>query len=448
MSAGTRGFLPTMNNATEPPCPTLTMPITPPALHAPAPATPAPGGSAGAMIARQAIMDGQQVVVGYELFNRSRTPAEHTAASDVLLVFTALSHAGSDELVGTMLIFVNCTHESLAGGHLELVNPDKLVLEIPPLGHVAAQEVQARLPILAELRARGFRLAFNHQVLESAYAPWLPLADYIKLDMSVLAPDQLAVLVGYAGRQAPARLIAEKIETAQQYDMASSLGVKLFQGYWFSRPTLVQARLLSPAQASIVQLLNLVRSQATTAEIEDVLKKDAGLAFNLMRLINSAGLGLTREITSVRQAVMLLGLKKLFRWAALLLTAVRGGGTPPAVGQTAVVRGRLMELLAGELMSADEADQAFVVGLFSMLDQMLGMPLEAAVGLLHLPDELAAALLERDNLYGRLLTLVEACESSDDSGFDQAAQSLQLTSQQINWAHLQALAWADQITQA
>ena len=423
------------------------MSITPPAHHTTSPAAAAPGG--GAMIARQAIMDSQQAVVGYELFNRSRTHAEHTAASDVLLVFTALSHAGTEELFGKMLIFVNCTHESLSGGHLELVNPDKVVLEIPPLGHAAMEEVQARLPILADLRKRGFRLAFNQQVLESAYAPWLPLADYIKLDISLLAPDQLAVLVNYAGRHSQAPLIAEKIETSQQYDMVSSLGVQLFRGYWFARPTLVQAKLLAPAQASIVQLLNLLRRQASTDEIEEVLKKDAGLAFNLMRLINSASLGLSREITSFRQAVLLLGLKKLFRWAALLLTAARSGGTPPpAVGQTAVVRGRLMELLAREFMQPEEADQAFVIGIFSMLDQMLGMPLATAVGLLHLPDNLSAALLQRDNVYGQLLSLAEACESGDDSRFDQAAQALPLSSQQINWAHLQALAWADQVAQA
>jgi len=285
-------------------------------------------------------------------------------------------------------------------------------------------------------------------VLESAYAPWLPLADFIKLDISLLPPEQLAVLVKYAGRQSQARLIAEKVETAQQFDMVSALGVQLFQGYLFARPTVVQTRLLSPGQASIVQLLNLLRGQASTDAIEEVLKKDAGLAFNLMRLINSASLGLTREITSIRQAVLLLGLKKLFRWAALLLTAARSAGTPPATGQTAVVRGRLMELLANEFMSPEEADQAFVIGVFSMLDQMLGMPQASAVGLLNLPDELSTALLERSNVHGRLLNLVEACESGDDDSFDQAAQALPLTSQQINWAHLQALAWADAITQA
>ena len=400
------------------------------------------------MIARQAIMNGQHSVVGYELFNRSRAHAEHTAASDVLLVFTALSHAGTEELIGKMLIFVNCTHESLSGGHLELVNPDKVVLEIPPLGHAAMEEVQARLPILAALRERGFRLAFNHQVLQSTYVFWLSLADYIKLDVSLLAHDKLAVLVKYAGRHSQARLIAEKIETAQQYGMMTALGVKLFQGYWFARPTLVQTRLLNPSQASVVQLLNLLRSQASTEAIEEILKKDAGLAFNLMRLINSASLGLSGEVTSLRQAVLLLGLKKLFRWAALLLTAARNGGTPPAVGQTAVVRGRLMELLAREFMSPEEADQAFVVGVFSMLDQMLAMPLESAVGLLNLPDPLPAALLQRSHVLGQLLALAEACENGDDHGFDQAAQALPLSSQQINWAHLQALAWADQISQA
>ena len=399
------------------------------------------------MIARQAIVNGQQIVVGYELFNRSRTEAAHTAASDVILIFNALSHAGTEELVGKKLIFVNCTHESLSGGHLELLDPDKVVLEIPPLGHAATDEVAARLPILSGLRERGFHLAFNHTVLQSTYAPWLPLADYIKLDLSVLAVDQLAVLISYAGRHSQAELIAEKVETAQQYDTVSTQGVQLFQGYWFARPALVEAKLLTPAQSSIIQLINLVRQQASTDEIEEVLKKDAGLAFNLMRLINSAGFGMNREITSFRQAVMLMGLKKLFRWAALLLTASRTSGAPSSVGQTAVVRGRLMELLALETLPPDEADQAFVVGIFSLLDVMLSIPMESAIGLLNVPEASAAALLRREGFLGDLLNLAEACESSDDAVFDRAAGTLHLSSQQINLAHLQALAWADQLTE-
>lgn len=401
-----------------------------------------------AMIARQAIVNAQQVVVGYELFNRSRNGVEHTAASDVILVFTALSHAGTDELVGNKLIFVNCTHESLSGGHLELVDPDKVVLEIPPLGHTAADEVSMRMPILAALREKGFHLAFNHTVLEPVYAPWLPLADYIKLDVSLLAQDQLAVLISYASRHCDAELIAEKVETAQQYDVASSHGVELFQGYWFARPALVEAKILSPSQASILQLINHVRKQASTDEIEEVLKKDAGLGFNLMRLINSAGFGLTREITSFRQAVMLMGLKKLFRWAALLMTASKASGVVSSVGQTAVVRGRLMELLAIEAgASSEDADQAFVTGIFSLLDVMLSMPMDSALKLVQIPDGMSNALLKGEGFLGHVLALTQACESGDDAVFDNASQALKLNSQQINMAHLQALAWADQMAE-
>lgn len=399
------------------------------------------------MIARQAIVDENRTVIGYELFNRSRSHAEHTAATDVLLLFTALSHAGSEELVGTKLLFINSTHESLAGGHLDLLNPDKVVLEIEPLGHVAASETVARLPILRSLRERGFKLSFSHTVLESAYATWLPLADYIKLDLNVLRPEQLVVLVNYATRHSKAQLIATKVETPQQFDLLKSIGVSLFQGYWFSRPSVVEAKLLAPNQASIIQLINLLRKQASTDEIEAVLKKDAGLAFNLMRLINSAGFNNAREITSFRQAVMIMGLKKLFRWAALLLTASKYGNTSPAIGQTAVIRGRLMELLALEFMSEEDAEQAFVVGIFSLLDVMLSIPMKDALHLINVPESIRLALLAHEGTFGELLNLAEACESSNSEMFDHSATALNLTSQQVNWAHLQALAWCDQITQ-
>ena len=398
------------------------------------------------MIARQAIVNGGQAVVGYELFDRSHARNDHTAASDVLAVFSVLSHVGTEELIGKSLLFVNCTHESLSGGHLELVNPDRIVLEIPPLDNDALTEAPARVPLLVALRERGFHLAFNQTVLEPAYAPWLVLADFIKLDLSVLPPDQATVLINHARRHTDAELIAEKIETAQQYDLVSSLGVEMFQGYWFARPSLVQTRLLSPAQASLIELLNLVRKQATTAAIEEVLKKDAALAFNLMRLINSAGLGLPREITSFRDAVMLLGLKRLFRWAAMLLTATRNGDAPPAVGHTAVVRGRFMELLALASPSREQADEAFLAGMFSMLDQMLGIPLPQALDLLDLAPELVEQILERNGALGHLLTLVQACETNDDRAFDDALARVQLSSKDINMAHLQALAWADQIS--
>ena len=401
-----------------------------------------------ALIARQAIVDGQHAVVGYELFNRSRTGPTHTAATDMALVFTTLSHAGTEELVGDKLIFINCTHESLAGGHLELFNPEQVVLEIPPLGHAATEEVALRLPILQSLRQRGFHLAFNQTVLQSTYAAWLALADYIKLDLSVLAPDHLAVLIGYAQRQSQARLIAEKVETARQYASVSAHGVELFQGYWFSRPVLVQTRVVTPTQDSILALLTLLRQHASTAAMEAVLKKDAGLAFNLMRLINAAGLGAGHEITSFHQAIGMLGTSKLVRWATLLLTCSRSGGMPSSVGHTAVVRGRLMELLAlASGQPQQVADQAFMVGIFSLLENLLGMSMASALKLLNVPPAVQQALLEHQGLLGQLLELAQSCESDSStvSGLVAArALHLGLDSEQVRAAQRQAGAWAQQ----
>ena len=400
-----------------------------------------------AIIARQAIVDESRAVYGYELFDRSTASDSHTAASDAALLFNALSYAGTEALVGKKTVFINCTHDSLSGGHLELIHPEKVVLEVPPLPDGATpEEIGGRLPTLEALRTRGFRLAFDQQALKRAYTSWLPLAAFIKLDMQAFKPELAAPLVKFATTHSKATLVAEKVETAEQYELMKGLGVKLFQGYWFAVPSLVKATTIRPSQATIIQLINLVRKQASTAEIEDLLKKDPTLSFNLLRFINSSGFGLSCEITSFRHAVMILGLKKLFRWASLLLTTSRGGSAP-AVGTTAVVRGRLMELLAAEMLSPEDCDNAFVVGVFSLLDTMLGVPLEKALESVALPEPVMDALLRGTGVFAPFLELTKACESGDEVAFAKNADALHLSNRQVNWAHLQALTWAESLNE-
>ena len=394
-------------------------------------------------IARQAILGPDRAVFGYELFDRSLASSSHTAASDAAMLFNVLSHADTEVLFDRKVIFINCTHETLAGGHLELIQPDRVVLEIPSLSTVTDDEIEVHLQTLTEIVKRGFRLSFDYTVLTRSYASWLPLASFIKLDISRLPPEAVNTLVHLAQKNSNARLIAAKVETAAQYELVAGLGIKLFQGYWFAKPVLFTAQTLRPAQAAIIQLINLVRKQASTVEIEEVLKRDPTLSFNLLRFINSSGFGLSCKITSFRHAIMILGLKKLFRWAALLMTTSRSNGAPPAVGSMAVVRGRLMELLAAELLSPEECDNAFVVGVFSLLDTMLGIPLNKALESISLPETVVNALLHHTGVLAPFLELAKACESADDEVFAKTAKSLHLTNQQVNWAHLQALAWAE-----
>lgn len=398
------------------------------------------------LIARQPIFDTRRAIVGYELFNRSRTPNQHTAASDVLLVFTALSHAGEEDFVTDKLLFVICTHESLAGGHLDLLDPKKTVLEIQPLGHNAATEARLRAPLLKNLRHRGFRLSFDHYVLESVYADWLALADYVRLDVMSLPPEQWPVLLEHAKRHSGAQLVATKVESSQQFETLVQLGVSLFQGFWFSRPTVFEVKILAPRPDSLVQLMALLRSQASNEALEEILKKDVGLAFNLLRLINTtkaAGVQ-APELTSFRQAVQIMGLRKLFRWAALLLAATKHSVPLTALGQAAVVRGRLMELLATDLLPPEQVDMAFMAGLFSLLESMLGISAAQSLALVHPPVLVRTALVDKSGIVAELLRLAKACEDGDDQAFDAVAEKLGLSSQQINWAHLRALAWSEQ----
>ena len=399
-------------------------------------------------IARQPVLDAKRAIFGYELFDRSLNSEPFTAASDAALLFNLLTNANSEVLSGRNFIFINCTHQTLAGGHLELVDPERVVLEIPPLpaDQATPEQIDSYRQTLADVHRRGFKLALGAYALASAYASWLPLAKFIKVDITQYSPEQLAAIVRRATHSCAARLVAEKVETAQQFELALQLGFGLFQGYWFAKPVLIKGQTIRPAQAAIIQLINLVRKQASTAEIEEVFKHDPTLSFNLLRFINSAGFGLSCEVTSFRHAVMLLGLKRLFRWAALLMTTSRVAGASPAVGVAAVVRGRLMELLAAELLPAEECDNAFVVGIFSMLDSMMGIPMEEALASISLPQTVNDALLHGTGLLAPFLQLTLACESADDAVFAEITTALQLTGDQVNQAHLQALIWADQMT--
>jgi len=399
------------------------------------------------MIARQPIVDTQQSVFGYELYDRTTAAHAHTADSDAALLFNALSCVGTEALVDDTIVFINCTLESLHSPHLELIHPEKVVLEVPPLAENASvEQIREHLPILQHLHDQGFRLALSQNMLHPSYASWLPLAAFIKLDVQAFAFEEAQILIEFVRAHTPnVQLVAEKVETEEERQRMAGLGVTLFQGYLFARPIVVQVQAVHPAPEAIRQLANLTRMQKGIAEIEVLLKKEPLLCFNLLRFINVSGLGLSCEIASIRHALTILGRKKLFHWASLLLATAPSTHTDTleTAEHNAAVRGRLMELLAAELLAAEECEQAFMVGAFSLLDVLLGMALKQALDSLSLPEPVLYALLQGQGTFAPLLALTKACESADTSAFSQAAEALQLSNQQINQAHMQALAWVE-----
>ncbi|WP_298925006.1 EAL and HDOD domain-containing protein [uncultured Ramlibacter sp.] len=392
-------------------------------------------------MARQAIIDGKLSVFGYEMLDRSGAAGESRDAEFLLYV---LSLADSAAAADHRPLFMRCSLETLATGHLDLVDAARVVLEIALPPAIDAAGIAAAAVALHTARKRGFRLSFDHRVLAPAWRSWLLNASFIRFDMALLPPGVVEATVKEARRHPAARLIACNIETAEQHKAAVDAGVKMFQGNWFARPVLVRNQTMRPGQATVLQLIHLVRTDADTGEIEAVLKRDPALSFNLLRFINSSGFGLSCEVSSFRHAVMIMGLKNLFRWAALLIATSRDGGAT-AVGHTAVVRGRLMELLAAELLTPEECDHAFVVGIFSLLEAMTGMPLERVLEGISLPEPVLQALLQRKGTLAPFLELTEACEDMNHEAFARAANALQLSGRQVNTAHLEALAWASHL---
>lgn len=395
-------------------------------------------------IARQPIVDVQRTVVAYELFNRSQSATSHTLSSDVSFALHALAQSGAPFSISHCDLFINTVHQALDGAHWDFIDPAKTVIEVPMIpGHVP-EEIAESAVLLASLRARGFRLSFRHSVVAPVYKPWQALADFVKVELSPATEPNILALVAAIKARTGAIVVAEKIEQAEQFEAFKAMGVERFQGYWFSVPELVQPRVLSPNEMTALELFNLVRKEAPLDEVEMVLKKDAVLGVSLLRIINSAAMGLKQTVTSLRQVVQLMGYQKLARWSAMLMTSSSQSSTS-LLGASAVVRGRMMELLAQNNMSLDEAGSAFLVGLLSQVDRMLGTPMTNLLARLALDPEVSAALLHRSGKFGDMLSLVIACESDDAQAFGAAFARLGYSTHQINMAHLEALAWSDNV---
>ncbi|WP_296511079.1 HDOD domain-containing protein [Rhodoferax sp.] len=394
-------------------------------------------------IARQPIVDIDRTVLAYELFNRSTHAKGHSEASDIALALNAVASSGSP--FGTLShdVFIHSVHRGLTGPQWDFLAPARTVIEIGPAPRHDAGFVQALVPALQALKSRGFRLAFKHSVVAPVYRPWQGLADFVKLDSSSIDPAQLKLLVQAARQRTPAILIAEKVENQVQFEGMAEQGIAEFQGYWFSVPETTQSKLLTPAQGSAIHLFQLLKTEAGIDAVETALKKDAALGVSLLRIINAAGTGMPQKVTSLRQAVMLLGYERLVRWSALLLTNTSAHASIPST--SAVVRGRMMELLAQHLGDGETAGAAFLVGLLSQIDSLLGLPMQELLPQLALDDSVCDALLSGKGLLGSLLALVCACETDHEADFNTAYARLPFSLKQINVAHMEALVWADSL---
>ncbi|MDN4060731.1 EAL domain-containing protein [Massilia sp. YIM B02769] len=367
-------------------------------------------------LARQPLLDRNQALFGYELLFRNRADGNADIDSGLAASAGVLAHAaqlGLPRAVGDAVAFLNVDTDVLMSDIFAFLPRERTVLELT--GSVEATD--AVLWRLAELAGHGFRFAAEASSHGNRLGRLLPLLDFVKVDLRATPVVTMLAIVPRL-RGTGKRLIAEKVESQAEYRTCLDLGFDYFQGYYFAKPSVLAGRKLSPSQVALMELMNLVTSDADNIEIERAIKRDVSLSVNLLRIVNTPAAGLRQRIDSLSQALIVLGRRQLQRWLQIMLYAEPGtrGHTQTPLLMLASTRARLMELLAQRLRPGQRqvADVAFTVGIMSLMDALFSVPMADLVEQIPVSDEVASALVKRSGFFGELLRLAESLERMEE----------------------------------
>lgn len=373
------------------------------------------------LISREPVLNRNRAITATRLI--VRTPPGASACARTAAELNLLA----EHWPGERTVFVSLGGAAPDAGLLEWQVPQNAMIEIP----AAALANAATTELMQRLQQAGVPMCLDGY---SAGMVLPPGADF-----RFILADATATVAG-----APGLLLAKGLLDNAQFDACMQKGFGGAAG-WFFLKGVTPAKKLNPGQAQIVRLLNLVRANADIKEIEAVLKQDVALSFKLLRYINSAGFGLAVEIQSFRHAVTMLGYDKLNRWLSLLLVTSSKDAAAPALMQAAIARGRFMELVGKGYIEKNELDNLFIAGAFSLLDILLGVLMETALADMNLPGPINDVLISGEGPYAPFLQLALASEKADYAAFAALAEELQLPTEEVNRAQLEALRFADSL---
>jgi EAL and modified HD-GYP domain-containing signal transduction protein len=390
-------------------------------------------------LARQPILGRDQRLVAFELLFRAAGEHEDARLTDGAAATAAvISHAsllGMEQVVGEQVAFVNVDEVVLMSDFVRFLPAHKVILEILETVKPTRQVLER----MAELKELGFRFALDDVVaLSEDVSKLVELVDVIKIDLKGVARDKLARLV-VSLKSPNKKLLAEKVETQEEFRECLELGFEYFQGYYFARPAILSGKKVAPSEMAILHLLELINSEADPRTIEMAVKRDALISLNLLRLVNSRAAGPSRRIESLSQ-----------RWLQILLYTAPGSKVElnSPLLQLATTRGKLLELMTLQVRpgSPSCADTAFTVGIMSLMDAMFAMPMDEILERAEVGDEVRAALLKREGEFGVMLQVAELLEGAESGKpLTNALRKLKLTVKQIREIELAAFDWVREL---
>jgi c-di-GMP-related signal transduction protein len=398
-------------------------------------------------IARQPILTRDDEVVGYELFFRENQEEERfTSDSDgaTSVMIDSLSVMGFDVLCDGRLAFIKCTRQMLVEDGLALLPPSEVVVEI----HETVPPDESVLTACLRLKERGYAIALDNFLPGDEREPIVAWADYIKIDIKKVVPEVAADLVArYASKQC--HMLAQKVETRLDQVIAIKNRFTHFQGYFFRHPERVRARQIPANQASHLRLLQAVsKPEMDFAEIEDLIKQEPAFCYRLLRYLNSPLLAAPSPVQSVRHGLNLLGERELARWIRMATTLDMGQKKSSDLILSSLVRARFCELLAPKVKHGES--DLFLMGILSLMDAILEVPIGVILDNLSLNQEIKAQLLcgktGGKTTLSAIYDLMVTREEGDWGAVTKLGKELDLSLCFVNKTYNEAMRWAREIT--
>ena len=400
-------------------------------------------------MARQPIFDAKQDVFAYELLFRGdgiqQTAALGDDAATIQTINTGLNVMGLDELIGSAKAFINITEGLLLSGQCAALPPNRVVVELLENIRPTPEVVEATRGV----KDLGFVIALDDVVSTEGYAPLLELADIVKVDFLLTEPHERYGLIEEL-HDRKIQVLAEKVETHEEFDEAKALDCLYFQGFFFCKPQTVSGRQITGSKLKYLHFIEKVNQPEIDFEgLEQVIKADVSLSMKLLKYLNSAAFAFRNEINSIKHALVLLGEKPVKQWATTVALGGIADEKPLALASASLTRARFCEQTGPEAGVSGRGLDLFLMGMLSLVDAMVDRPLEQVVQTLPLHDDVKSTLLGKDaNPLANIFNLMIAYERCDWPRVTSLCAQTKIAEERAAEICRAAIEWTDQTLEA
>ena len=398
--------------------------------------------------ARQPILDVNKKLFAYELLFRDSIdnvfPDVDGDEATSKMIEASKFNMGISEFTSNKPAFINFTLETLAQGYPEMLTNDEVVVEILE----TVKPGKKLLGLCSDLHSKGYTIALDDYEHQNVWSHFYPFINIIKIDIQQTTFEEINTIIDAIKDHPHIDLLAEKVETYQEYEQAQQLGFKYFQGFFFAKPEMVKTKSLSPSQLAMAELLyETSKPELDLASITSVFERDVTLSYKLLRYANSAIFKRRNEVSTIKQALVMLGSGELKRFLGLMFAVTANPDKPTELIKLAMTRAKFCELVAHDMNDKLDDSIAFLTGLLSMIDAILDEELEGILAKLPLAAEIKEPLLTGKGSMAAIIKLVEFIEHAQWDKTNIVMEKLKLDKEQAVKHYNEALVWADEQSQ-